>query len=472
MQQERSVQVAKHFDRFAAERPQWRQKAHYYHQEILRFCQFVIPVGARILEIGCGTGALLHDLQPSYGLGIDISTESIKLAQQSYPHLNFMAIDVEELALDETFDYILLAGTIGYVSDIQQTFAQLRPLCSPRTRLVVIHHSYLWEPLLHWAENFGLRMPQPQENWLSDEDLVNMLQLGGFETIKQGRRLLCPINLGFISTLLNRYLAYLPGINNLCLHNYLIARLYPEPCLSEPTVSIIIPARNEQGNIETALATMPRLGRHTQVIYVEGHSKDDTWAEIQRVAQKYGQDWDIHIAQQTGKGKGDAVRLGFAQATGDILMILDADLTVPAADLVKFYAALVSGQAEFANGSRLVYPRSAVAMPWLNTVANKVFGLAFSYLLGQRFKDTLCGTKVLWRTDYERIAAGRSYFGDFDPFGDFDLLFGAAKLHLKILDVPVRYQERVYGESNIAHVREGLILLKMCLYASRKIKFL
>ncbi|WP_218082738.1 glycosyltransferase [Anthocerotibacter panamensis] len=463
--------IAKHFDRFAPERDRWRERGAYYHDDLTRVCRFVIPVGARVLEVGCSTGSLLASLEPGYGVGIDISAESIAFARTRYPHLHFHHADVEEFRPAETFEYIVLAGTIGYLSDLQRTLAALCTLCTPRTRLLIVHHSYLWEPLLRLGQKLGLRMPQPAENWLSADDLVNLLQLGGFETVKRGRRLLCPVNLGPLSTLLNRFLAPLPWLNQLCLSNVLIARPFPQPQAEQPSVSIIIPARNERGNIENALALMPRLGCHTQVIYVEGHSKDDTWGEIQRVAQHYGDQWDIQTLQQTGKGKGDAVRLGFAKATGAIVMILDADLTVAPPDMEKFYAALVSGQAEFANGSRLVYPRSAQAMPWLNTAANKFFGLAFSYLLDQRFKDTLCGTKALWREDYERIAQGRSYFGDFDPFGDFDLLFGAAKLNLKILDVPVRYHERVYGQSNIQHVREGLILLKMCLYALRKIKF-
>ncbi|WP_287129662.1 bifunctional class I SAM-dependent methyltransferase/glycosyltransferase family 2 protein [Candidatus Cyanaurora vandensis] len=462
--------IAKHFDRFAPERDTWRGRGRAYHAALAHLCGFLIPPGAKVLEVGCSTGELLHQLQPSHGLGVDISGESIALARQKFPRLHFLTGDIQNLVLDETFDYILLAGTIGYLSDVQQALDHLRQFCTPQTRLVIVHHSYLWEPLLNLAEKLGLRMPQPPQNWLSNEDLVNMVQLGGFEAIKQGHHGLCPVSLGGLEGWLNRYPAHLPGLSALCVDNYLVARLNPRPRAALPSISVVIPARNEQGNIENSLSQMPRIGGHTQVIYVEGHSSDDTWAEIQRVARRYP-DWDIQIHQQTGKGKGDAVRLGFAQATGDILVILDADLTVTPADLTKFYDALVSGRCEFANGSRLVYPRSAEAMPWLNTVANKLFGLAFSYLLGQRFKDTLCGTKALWRTDYERIASGRAYFGDFDPFGDFDLLFGAAKLSLKILDVPVRYHERVYGQSNIQHVREGLILLRMCLYASQKIKF-
>jgi glycosyltransferase involved in cell wall biosynthesis len=235
-------------------------------------------------------------------------------------------------------------------------------------------------------------------------------------------------------------------------------------------VSVVIPARNEAGNIEAAVRRIPQMGAGTELIFVEGHSRDATWGEIQRVARE-NPDLKIKILQQTGRGKGDAVRAGFAAATGDILMILDADLTMPPEELPKFYEILASGRAEFANGCRLVYPMEEHAMQFMNLCANKAFGLIFSWLLGQHVKDTLCGTKVLSRAHYERIAANRSYFGDFDPFGDFDLLFGAAKLNLKIADVPIRYRERTYGETNIQRWKHGWLLLRMVLFAARKLKF-
>ena len=282
-----------------------------------------------------------------------------------------------------------------------------------------------------------------------------------------------PKYIPLISNFINRYVSPLPIINHLCLTNYIVARkqIYRSTETTDYSVSVIIPARNESGNIAAAIDRLPQLGKYTEVIFVEGHSKDDTWEKIQELEREYRGDFKIKAFQQSGKGKGDAVRLGFEQATGDILIILDADLTVQPEELVNFVRTIVSGRGEFINGSRLVYPYSQAAMPWLNTLANKFFALVFSFLLGQNIKDTLCGTKVLWREDYLRIVANRSYFGDFDPFGDFDLLFGAAKLNLHIVEVPVRYQSRTYGASNIAHVREGLILIKMCLYAAQKIKF-
>ncbi|MEY3825981.1 MAG: hypothetical protein RLZZ148_795 [Cyanobacteriota bacterium] len=271
-------------------------------------------------------------------------------------------------------------------------------------------------------------------------------------------------------------MAPLPLINNMCLTEYIISRPKPDVTkksqqIKELSCSVIVPARNEAGNIESCVTRMPRLGKHTEIIFIEGHSSDNTWEEIQRVQTQFGQEWDIKISQQKGKGKGDAVRQGFAMASGDILIILDSDLTVRPEDLVYFFDAVASGQCEFANGCRLIYPVSSTTMPWLNRMANRFFAWVLSYLINTKIKDSLCGTKVLSKKNYLKIAENRAYFKDFDPFGDFDLLFGAAKLGLKIQDIPVRYVPRTYGSSNIQHFKEGIVLLKMCLYAAKKIKF-
>ncbi|HSM82017.1 MAG TPA: glycosyltransferase, partial [Nodosilinea sp.] len=403
----------------------------------------------------------------------------VAIAAQKYPHLSFYTLDAETLDPGQLapehrqFDYIILSGVLGYLGDIQAVLQRLQVFCQPQTRLILTFHNHLWEPLLGLAERIGQRRPQPPQNWLGTDDVANLLTITGYRPLKRGSRFLWPKFVPGLAGLVNRYLGPLPLLKHLCLTTFVVARPEPSPAapVADPTCAVIIPARNEAGNIAAAVARLPQLGAHTEVIFVEGHSHDHTWETIQNLLQTYQGPFTLKAFQQTGRGKADAVRLGFAQATADILLILDADLTVPPEDLPHFVEVLASGRGEFANGSRLVYPRSKTAMPWLNTVANKIFALLFSFLLEQPLKDTLCGTKVLWRQDYQRLAAGRSYFGDFDPFGDFDLLFGAAKLNLHIVEVPIRYQPRTYGSSNIAHVKEGLILLKMCLYACRKLKF-
>ncbi|MEO1619679.1 MAG: bifunctional class I SAM-dependent methyltransferase/glycosyltransferase family 2 protein [Cyanobacteria bacterium J06632_3] len=481
----------------------WRSINRYYYQDMARLHGFLIPSGARVLSIGCGTGDLLDAVRPSVGVGVDISPGVVNIAQARHPHLRFYCADAETLTpadigyltdgpvegpIDEpqTFDYIICANAASYFSDIQTAFARLKPFCTAKTRVIITFHNYLWEPILKLGEKLGQRRPQPPQNWLSMDDVCNLLSITGYIPLKRGRRFLMPRKVPGLSYLINRYLAPLPGVKHLCLTNFVVARpdfrdrsqgvrasqAGESLATLPPSCSVVIPARNEAGNIESAIARLPALGSHTEIIFVEGHSSDDTWRAIQQAMHQYKGPYTIKAFQQTGRGKADAVRLGFAKATGDVLMILDADLTVPPEDLPHFFEAIASGQGEFINGSRLLYPRSKQAMPWLNTLANKTFALLFSFLLEQPLKDTLCGTKVLWRKDYERIAAGRSYFGDFDPFGDFDLLFGAAKLNLHLVEVPIRYQPRTYGSSNIAHVKEGLVLLQMCAYASRKLKFI
>lgn len=469
-----------YFEGIAPELDRWRDRNAYYYRDLERLHQFLIPPNSRVLEIGCGTGDLLRSVAPAVGVGVDFAAAAVAIAQQKSPQLHFYCLAAEQIEPaafapeHRSFDYIVLSGVLGYLSDIQAVLQRLQRFCTPQTRLLLSFHNYLWEPALSAAEAIGQRRPQPPQNWLSMDDVVNLLSITGYRPLKRGRRFLLPKRLLGLGPWVNRYLGPLPGLKHLCLTNFVVARL--EPGLFEsappPTCSVVIPARNEAGNIRDAVSRLPQLGAHTEVIFVEGHSSDQTWAEIQALVGEYAGPFTLKAYQQQGKGKADAVRLGFAEASGDILMILDADLTVPPEDLPHFVEVIASGRGEFVNGSRLVYPRSRHAMPWLNTLANKFFAQMFSFLLEQPLKDTLCGTKVLRRQDYQRIAEGRRYFGDFDPFGDFDLLFGAAKLNLDLVEVPIRYQPRTYGQSNIAHVKEGMVLLRMCLYASRKLKFI
>ena len=447
-----------------------------YYADLERLHQLLVAPGLRVLEIGCGLGDLLAQLQPSHGVGVELDAALAAAAQQRHPQLRIVAADAETISpasLGETqpFDVILLPNTLNTLQDVQGVLERLEAFCHPRTRLVVSFHNWLWQPLLKAAEGLGQRQPQPPESWLTPNDVSNLLDLAGWEVLKQGHRCLLPRHIPVLSGLANRWLSQLPLIENLGLTHWMVARPGRQQ-RQTPSVSVVIPARNEAGNIAPAIERLPELGRFTEVLFVEGHSSDNTWDEIERVCASYQGPLRLRKFRQSGKGKADAVWLGFEQAEGDVLMILDADLTVRPEDLPRFAQAMADGRGEFVNGCRLVYPRSWEAMPPLNTAANRFFAAVFSWLLRQRLKDTLCGTKVIWRDDYQRLKAGRSYFGDFDPFGDFDLLFGASKLNLKIVEVPVRYQERSYGSSNIAHVKEGLILVRMCLYAARKLRFI
>ncbi|MDP2137328.1 MAG: glycosyltransferase [Candidatus Didemnitutus sp.] len=442
--------------------------ARYYRNWLSRYYNLYIPAGASVLEIGCGSGELLAQLQAGRRVGVDLSKTQIGAARVRLPEAEFHVQAGEALDLSERFDCIIISETLNFAADVQQLLEQLHRVSHADTRLILNFYSTLWRPVLAVAESMGLRPRQPQSSWISMGDMRNFLQLADWSLVASQSRVLLPIRCLGLEHLLNRWLA--PLLGWFCLTTFCVARPARRTERGARSVSVIIPARNEAGNIEAAVLRTPDMGAGTELIFVEGHSRDNTWAEIQRVAAAYPHK-KIQLMQQTGKGKGDAVRMGFAAATGDILMILDADLTMPPEELPKFYDVLAEGRAEFANGVRLVYPMDEKAMQFLNLCANKTFGLIFTWLLGQPVKDTLCGTKVLSRAHYEKIAANRAYFGDFDPFGDFDLLFGAAKLNLKIADVPIRYRERTYGSTNIQRWSHGWLLLRMVMFAARKLKF-
>lgn len=454
-------------------REQWINRNKYYYRSLVNFLRYNIPAGHSVLEIGCGTGYLLDQLQPSRGVGIDIDPDLISHGSSRYPHLDLRVANAKHFDLNgQTFDFVVISDTIGDFDDVQQVFNQLHSVCTPETRLVITYRNQLWTPVLNAAETVGLKMPEHRQNWLDRGDIENLLDVAGFDVIRTGRKLLLPRYVPVLSWLFNKYIVNLPLFNRLGLYTFIVARsMYGLKPAAEYSVSVVVPARNEKGNIEAIVNRTPQMGRHTELIFVEGNSTDDTWSEIQRITALYADRYDIKCVQQDGKGKGDAVRKGFGMATGDILMILDADMTVPPEDLPKFFDAISSGKGEYINGTRLVYPMEKEAMRTLNLLGNKFFSIAFSWLLNQRIKDTLCGTKVLTKENYERLSANRSYFGDFDPFGDFDLIFGSAKMNLKFVEIPIRYRARTYGETNISRFKHGWLLLKMVFFAMNKIKF-
>lgn len=456
------------YDSRAESRP--RESARHYHELLRRYYSFLIPPRLNVLELGCGTGDLLAAVRPARGVGVDFSERMIQLARGRHPHLEFHCADVAEFVTSERFDYIVLSDLVNDLKDVQAILTRAQEFANARSRLVLNFFNYLWHPILRMAEGIGAKAPTLPQNWLSRLDMANLLNLAGWEVMKVDTRILWPLRTPLWERLLNRWMA--PIFRHFCLTIIFVARPQRKlPLQREYSCSVVIPARNESGNIEAAVQRIPEMGLGTEIIFVEGHSTDNTWDEINRVAAKYtGR--RIQVLKQKSNGKGGAVREGFAAASGDLLMILDADLTVAPEDLPKFYEVARSGIGEFINGVRLVYPMENQAMRLLNMIANKFFSVAFSWIFGQPVKDTLCGTKVLLRSDYEAIARNRGYFGEFDPFGDFDLLFGASRLNLRIIDLPIRYKARTYGATNIHRWAHGWLLWRMLMIGASRLKFI
>jgi SAM-dependent methyltransferase len=464
-----------HWEAVSPQKSNFNRPGAYYHQLLRHYYKFLIPPGLRILELGCGHGELLASLKPAFGCGLDFSEAMVQEASKKYSHLHFLKADAHNIPIKMEFDVIILSDLVNDLWDVQRVFEKVRSLSHPGTRLVLNFFNNLWRIPLYAAKLLGLGANVMEQNWFSPQDIHNLLTLSGFDVVHRRPAMLLPLKIPVLAECMNRYLTHLPILNWFALTNFIIAR----PDLdrdkqderANASVSIIIPTRNEAGNIETILKKVPELGRRTELVFVEGHSSDKTYETIEELIPRFSAR-NCKLLQQSGAGKGDAVRLGFAEAEGDILMILDADMTVPPEDLQRFFNAIVGGRGEFINGVRLVYPLEDKAMRFFNILGNKFFSLAFSWLLGQPIKDTLCGTKVLWKRDYQTLSKNRDYFGEFDPFGDFDLLFGAAKHNLKIAEMPIRYRSRTYGDTNIDRWRHGWLLLKMVVFAARRIKFI
>ncbi len=471
-----------HWDKLSEQKNDPKRLGAFYQKLLQKYYGLMVPSGMNVLEVGCGNGDLLAALKPAFGLGIDFSSEMIKSAKAKHPEFRFIQADIHDFSpaqmdempqMDQKFDIIILSDLVNDLWDVQAVFENLSGLCHSRTRVIINFYSNLWRiplSIIKWLGKGANLLPQ---NWLAHNDVINLLQLSGFDVINLRSKIFWPLKCFFLEKLFNRFLVNFMPFRWFALTNFIVAR--PAPATGQakavPSVSVIIAARNEAGNIEQIIKRVPALGRRTQIVFVEGHSTDNTYETIEKAIKQHPEK-EIILYRQPGKGKGDAVRLGFEKANGDILMILDADMTVPPEDLPRFVDAIATGKGEFINGVRLVYPMEDEAMRFFNILGNKFFSLAFSWLLEQPIKDTLCGTKVMWAKDYKKLADNRAYFGDFDPFGDFDLLFGAAKLNLKIVEVPIRYRSRTYGDTNISRWRHGWMLLKMVVFAAKRIKFI
>ena len=452
----------------APQRDRWIRANSYFYDQLRGALRFIVEPGKRVLDIRCQTGHLLSAVSPAAGVGVEISDELVNVARANHPEFRFHAVAPEELDLAETFDYVLFNHIFDTV-DIQGALERARRHCTDEARLIIVNYNQTWQPVLEWASALGLRAPFVEPNWVSESDLRGLLSLAGFRLVRTHRLVLAPKNIPIVSWFCNDVLARLPGLRRLCLIEVLVARPGPRPPpVPDVSVSVIVPCRNERGNVAGAVERIPEMGRFTEIIFCDDKSTDGTADEVRRMQALYPEK-RIRLVDGPGICKADNVWTGFHAAVGDVLMILDADLAVMPEELPYFFRALVSGTGEFINGSRLVYPIPMAAMKFTNRLGNKAFGLVFSFLLGQRIKDTLCGTKVLWRRDWQRLALNMGQLGWKDLWGDYELLFGAARLHLEIVELPVHYQERVYGVTKMTKVfRNGLRMLGICWFAWRR----
>ncbi|MFO7657448.1 MAG: glycosyltransferase [Bacteroidales bacterium] len=467
-------QLKNYYNQLASKRKKYLNRNSYYHRSIFKFFQMVIPRGASVLELGCATGDLIGKLEPARGVGLDISDEMIHLAREKYPKINFVCDDAEEFETSEKFDYIIISGIVGTVRNIQVLLEKAQKWMTTDTRVFIDFYNPLWYPLIKLGEKIGQKMPEKVINWLSVDDIENFMYISGYQVIKRKYLMFFPKYIPLVSYILNKLIGNLPVIRRLSLNSVVIARpMKPKEGSTEKFCSVVITCRDEEGNIEGLVTRIPKMGKNTEIIFVEGHSRDNTVGKIQEMIAKYPEK-DIKILKQKGIGQGDAFRYGYDEAKGDFVIWLEADLTTPPEEAIHFWEAYINNTGEYVNGSRFIYKMDKSAMPLFNFLGNRFFGILFTSLLKQRFTDTLCGFKGISKKNYLKIRQQIDYFGDFDPFGDFELIFGAIRNNLKVAEIPVHYQPRQYGESKaygqsfFSFMKHAMLLLRMSFIAFRK----
>jgi SAM-dependent methyltransferase len=452
-----------YFNSIAPEWDAWRARNRFYHERIKELVTGAVVPGRCVLDIGAGTGDMLAATLPSAAVGLNVADRLTQLAREKYPGLEFQTFDGTEVALPDGFhpDYVVAVNLLDHTSDVFELLASLRECVNERTLIVFTTSNPLWSPLLRLASRLGRRSPESPRNFITNRDIASILHVLGFDVVEAGVTLPVPERIPLLGTALNATLPDLPVLRYASSTQYLAAR--PRIARESLSVSVVVPCHNERGNVAACARRVPDMGAGTEIIFVDDGSTDGTRAAVLAAMEE---DPRVRlVAYDTNHGKANAVRAGFDAARNDVLMILDADMTVAPEDLPKFLAPLEAGTADFVNGTRLVYPVEGRAMPTVNFIGNKAFCLLVSLVLRQRVSDTLCGTKALLRRDYESMPLpGR------DRWGDFDLLFGAAREKLRILEIPIHYHERTAGESKMNVRAEGPMFLRTCLEGWRMLR--
>lgn len=447
--------IKNHFNSIADEYDHWKDKSSYYYDFLKKTFSIYVPQNKKVLDLGCGTGDILAHLNPRDGLGIDMSSEMVKKARKKYKNIKFLTQDAQNLRVKDKFDYIIMADLIDHLPDISMALRSVKRVSKKNTKVVITTINPFWEPILDIAEKFKLKMPEGQHNWVPLEDLKNIVEINGFEVEESDYSLLIPKNIPVISDWVNDNLNKLGFIKKFGFVQYIVCKKKPTKKSKKLNCTVVIPALNEEGNIVECVKRVPRMGKGaTNIIVVDDGSTDQTSKKVEALAKRRRN--VTLLRHNKNRGKVWAVKTGFDHAKDGVIMILDADMTVPPEELVHFHELIENGTADFVNGTRMVYPMEDQAMRRLNLLGNKLFGYVFSWIIGRRITDTLCGTKALLKKDYKKIKMGG------EPWGDFDLLFGAGHLKLNIVEFPVHYKRRVAGESKMKTFRHGVLLLKMC----------
>ncbi len=378
--------------------------------------------------------------------------------------------------VNENIENILSDCDTVVISDIEhqlnpaKNLLNLSRIVGDNTKIILLSKNMVWMILIKILKLFFSFSPK-KNNFLPSSYLDNLYSSCNLELIRQEKIIALPINIPFLTKIINRIFR-LPLLNFFCMSNIAILKkkIKNSSNHKDLKISFIIPCKNEQDNIKVFEQKINENTEPDEYLFGDDNSSDKTSDEIDKLIEKLS---DKKIIKYNGPGicKSENVYKGIDLSSGDIIVIYDADHTVSFEDIKFSVSIMKKTNVDFINCTRMIYPQKDGAMKFANFIGNTIFASLFSLLFKKKITDTLCGTKIFYKKDWEKIKENTSQWGMKDLWGDFDLLIGAYKNNLKITEVPVTYYERRENETKMTSlISNTLRMFFIVIYSYYKLR--
>ena len=358
--------------------------------------------------------------------------------------------------INKKYQRIILTDVVENYDDVFALLNIVSNLLTIDGKLIISSINTKYLILSRTLEFLKLKDSNENTSYIHVKKIRNITSGVGLEYQKFYTKQLFPFSFFYVGNVINKIMEIISFQLNLGIKTYIIFR----PAIitnSKNSKSIIIPAKNEEGNLVELVSRIPKF-ENTEIIFSYGKSKDNTLKVMKQITQS-NKLFKFKLVKQTKNGKANAVWEALNVVENDLIAILDADISVDPETLSDFFDIIEKNNADFVNGTRLIYDMEKNSMRFLNRIGNRFFQFFISKIIKEALTDSLCGTKVFKKSYLNDLYFWQNIFGKKDPFGDFDLIFAAAYSGQKIVEMPIVYRERKYGTTQIARFKDGFKLL-------------
>lgn len=378
-------------------------------------------------------------------------------------NLDFLNVDTNEdlnkiLINNTKYDCIVLSDMFEVNDDILGLLKLLKKNLNNDGTILLTSITPIWDGVLSILEMLNLKNKSKKRSYIHLNKLSAVLDTINFQITGKRTRQYFPFKLFYFGNIINNFLEIILYFFNFGIRSYFTIKEIEDTAEKDVlSKTIIVPAKNEEGNLNELINRIPYLGNNVEVIISCGISNDNTLGMAKSLKSD---NFIIKVIEQTSKGKANAVWEACEQSSNDLIAILDADLSVDPEELSSFFELIETKKCDFVNGTRLIYSMEKGSMRFINNFGNRLFQYVVSKIIRLPLTDSLCGTKVFKKNLYEKIKKWQSVVKIKDPFGDFDLLFAAAYSSQKIVEYPIHYRARKYGTTQIRRFKDGFKLIK------------